>query len=125
MDSDTTPLDRTFHALSHDTRRDILRRLSRKAFPVTELASFYPCSLNGVSKHVRVLERAGLVRRTREGRVHRLNLQARPLKEALECVQFFRRFWEQSFDALEEYLAGETQEPSIDPHHSSPSRSPL
>jgi len=125
MNSGTATLDRTFHALSHDTRRDILRRLSRKAFPVTELASHYSCSLNGVSKHVRVLERAGLVRRTREGRVHRLKLQARPLKEVLECVQFFRRFWEQSFDALEDYLVGESQDPSIDSRPSSPSRSRL
>ena len=61
-------------------------------------------SLPAVSKHLRVLERAGLVRRRRDGRVHRLKLEAKPMQEAQKWIEEYRRFWEESFDRLDEYL---------------------
>jgi DNA-binding transcriptional ArsR family regulator len=97
-------LDRTFAALGDPTRRRILEHLAGGERCVTELARPYRMSLPAVSKHLRVLESAGLVRRRREGRVHRLKLEARPMQEALEWIEEYRRFWEASFDRLDEYL---------------------
>ena len=71
---------------------------------VTDLAKPHDMSLPAVSKHLRVLERAGLVRRQRCGRLHQLNLEARPLKQASDWIEEYRRFWEESFDRLDEYL---------------------
>lgn len=71
---------------------------------MTDLARPYRMSLPAVSKHLRVLERAGLVRRRRDGRVHRLALQAAPMQQAQQWIEEYRRFWEQSFDRLETYL---------------------
>ena len=104
-------LDDTFHALSHQVRRDMLRRLSAKAHRVTELAALYPdLSLNAVSKHVKVLERAGLVDRRKDGRIHHLNLDAEPLREAAEEIEFFRKFWETQLDALGRFLESTTEQ---------------
>ena len=97
-------LDRTFAALSDPTRRRILEHLSGGDRCVTDLAKPYRMSLPAVSKHLRVLERAGLVRRSRCGRVHRLKLEAAPMQQAQQWIEEYRRFWEQSFDRLEEYL---------------------
>jgi DNA-binding transcriptional ArsR family regulator len=97
-------LDRTFTALSDQTRRDILNRLALGASSVTELAEPYEMSLNAVSKHLKVLEQAGLVSRTVEGRVHRLELNAAPLRDAEEWVARYRSFWEARLDALEQFL---------------------
>ena len=97
-------LDRTFTALSDQTRRDILNRLALGASSVTELAEPYEISLNAVSKHLKVLEQAGLVSRTVEGRVHRLALNAAPLRDAEEWVARYRSFWEARLDALEQFL---------------------
>jgi DNA-binding transcriptional ArsR family regulator len=97
-------LDRTFSALADPTRRHILEHLAHGDRCVTDLAKPYSMSLPAVSKHLRVLERAGLVRRRRDGRVHRLKLEARPMQEAQKWIEEYRRFWEESFDRLDEYL---------------------
>ena len=97
-------LDRTFAALSDPTRRRILERLTKGDLCVTELAKPYRMSLPAVSKHLRVLEGAGLIRRERCGRVHRLKLEARPMQGAQQWIEEYRRFWEESFDRLEKYL---------------------
>ena len=97
-------LDRTFSALSDPTRRDILRRLAQRRYSVTELAEPFDISLAAVSKHLRVLEKAGLVIQEREGRIRRCRISAKPLKEASRWIERYRRFWEESFDRLDNYL---------------------
>lgn len=97
-------LDRTFAALADPTRRRILEHLAGGERCVTDLARPYRMSLPAVSKHLRVLERAGLVRRRRDGRVHSLKLEAKPMKEAQRWIEDYRRFWEESFDRLDDYL---------------------
>ena len=97
-------LDRTFAALADPTRRSILANLAEGERCVTDLAKPHRMSLPAISKHLRVLEKAGLVRRKRDGRVHRLKLEAKPMQEAQQWIEEYRRFWEQSFDRLDEYL---------------------
>ena len=97
-------LDRTFAALADPTRRRILEHLARGDRCVTDLARPYRMSLPAVSKHLHVLERAGLVRRRRRGRVHQLKLDAAPMQQAQQWIEEYRRFWEESFDRLDEYL---------------------
>ena len=97
-------LDATFGALSDSTRRGILARLARGESSVSELAAPYRISLPAVSKHLGVLEGAGLVTRRKDGRVHRCRLVARPMREAADWIDFYRRFWEQQLDALEQFL---------------------
>ena len=97
-------LSRTFAALADPTRRRILEDLAQGDHCVTDLARPHRMSLPAVSKHLRVLERAGLVRRQRCGRVHSLKLEAKPMKAAQQWIEDYRRFWEESFDRLEEYL---------------------
>ena len=97
-------LDRTFAALADPTRRRILEHLSHGDSCVTDLARPYSMSLPAVSKHLRVLENAGLIRRRRNGRVHRLNLEAAPMQQAQQWIEEYRKFWEESFDRLDEYL---------------------
>lgn len=98
------PLDRTFAALSDPTRRAILARLTEGDATVTELAAPFEMSLPAISKHLRVLEQAGLVARTIDGRVHRLRLVAQPLREAARWIGHYERFWEQQLNALADYL---------------------
>ena len=100
----TDRLDRTFAALSDPTRRAILARLASGAASVTTLAEPFEMSLPAVSKHLKVLERAGLIARGREAQWRPCTLQAGPLKDIADWVEQYRRFWEQSFDRLEEYL---------------------
>jgi DNA-binding transcriptional ArsR family regulator len=100
-----TTLDRTFAALAHHTRRAIVRQLSDGPLTVTEVAAPHPISLAAVSKHLDVLEEAGLVRRTREGRVQRCSLQSEPLAETARWVEQYRGFWELQLGALSRYLA--------------------
>ncbi len=100
----TPSLDRTFAALADPTRRRILARLARGEHCVTDLARPYSMSLPAVSKHLRVLENAGLIRRRRNGRVHSLKLEAAPMKQASRWIEEYRQFWEASLDRLEEYL---------------------
>ena len=97
-------LDRTFAALADPTRRHILAHLARGQHRVTDLARPYDMSLPAISKHLRVLEKAGLLRRRRQGRVHQIQLEAKPLKQAAEWVEFYRQFWEGSLDRLANYL---------------------
>jgi len=99
-----SPLDGIFFALSDPTRRGMLEMLARAEYRVTELAKSFAMSLPAVSKHLRVLERAGLIRRERNGRVHRLNLEAKPLREASEWIEHYEKFWESQFDQLAHYL---------------------
>ena len=97
-------LDRTFAALADPTRRRMLEHLSRGDLCVTELARPYSMSLPAVSKHLRVLENAGLVHRRRNGRVHSLKLEAAPMQQAQQWIEEYRKFWEGSLDRLDEYL---------------------
>ena len=97
-------LDRTFAALADPTRRAILARLAGGQASVTELAEPFSMSLPAVSKHLKVLERAGLVARGRERQWRPARLEAGPLKEVADWMEPYRRFWEESYDRLEEYL---------------------
>src|SRR5213075_3087227 len=93
-------LNRTFAALADPTRRQILAHLAGGDQCVTALARPHAMSLPAVSKHLRVLEKAGLLRRRRYGRVHEMQLEAEPLKQAAQWVQQYRKFWEGSLDRL-------------------------
>jgi DNA-binding transcriptional ArsR family regulator len=97
-------LDSTFAALADPTRRRILAHLARGSKRVTHLARPHAMSLPAVSKHLRVLEKAGLLRRRRYGRVHQMELDAEPLKKAAQWVEEYRKFWEGSLDRLADYL---------------------
>lgn len=97
-------LDRTLAALADPTRRAILRQLARGEARVTDLAKPFPISLNSVSKHIRVLERAKLVTRRRLGREHVLSFNRQPLDEAEQWIQSQRAFWNARLDALEREL---------------------
>ena len=97
-------LDRTFAALADPTRRAILARLAAGEASVTELAEPFEMSLPAVSKHLKVLERAGLIARSRERQWRPSRLEAGPLKEVAEWTEGYRRFWEESYDRLDEYL---------------------
>src|ERR1051326_5830681 len=97
-------LNYTFAALADPTRRRILAHLAQGDQRVTHLARPHAMSLPAISKHLRVLEKAGLLRRRRYGRVHQMQLDAKPLKQAAEWVEEYRRFWEESLDRLAEYL---------------------
>ena len=101
-------LSATFAALADPTRRAILARLTSGEASVTELADPFEMSLPAVSKHLKVLERAGLIARGREAQWRPCRLSAGPLKDADEWLERYRRFWEESFDRLDEYL-GEIQ----------------
>jgi len=100
----TDRLDRTFAALADPTRRGILARLAGGEASVTELAAPFDMSMPAVSKHLRVLERAGLIVRGRDRQWRPARLQAEPLKQVAEWTERYRRFWEESYDRLEEYL---------------------
>ena len=102
-------LDQTFAALADPTRRRILADLARGEQCVTRLARPYAMSLPAISKHLRVLEKAGLLRRRRYGRVHEMQLEARPLKAAAQWVEEYRKFWEGSLDRLAAYLEKTTE----------------
>jgi DNA-binding transcriptional ArsR family regulator len=93
-----------FQALADPTRRAIVKRLSLGPALVTELAAPFDMSLNAVSKHLRVLERAGLLRRDVRGREHHCALEAAPLEGAAEWIAFYRRFWQGKLDTLETLL---------------------
>lgn len=97
-------LNRVYAALADPTRRAILASLAKQEANVGELAERFPISFNGVSKHVKVLERAGLVRRTVSGREHRLRLEARPLRDAARWLAHYQTFWDERLDALAAHL---------------------
>src|ERR1700742_894039 len=97
-------LTATFAALADPTRRAILARLALGETSVTELAKPFDMSLPAISKHLKVLERAGLISRGREAQWRPCRLQAQPLKDAAGWIETYRRHWEQSLDRLEAYL---------------------
>jgi DNA-binding transcriptional ArsR family regulator len=97
-------LDRTFAALADPTRRAIVARLAAGEASVTELAEPFEMSLPAVSKHLKVLERAGLVARGRERQWRPARLEPSPLKDVAEWTEPYRRFWEESYERLDEYL---------------------
>ncbi len=101
-------LSTTFSALADPTRRAILARLIAGEVSVTELAEPFAMSLPAVSKHLKVLERAGLIKRSREAQWRPCALAAGPLKDAAEWLEHYRHFWEESLDRLDDYL-GELQ----------------
>ncbi|HLV59520.1 MAG TPA: metalloregulator ArsR/SmtB family transcription factor [Natronosporangium sp.] len=100
----SSALDRTFGALADPYRRELLRRLTSGPRTVGELAAALPISLVAVSKHLTVLERAGLVSRTRQGRHRLCRLRPAPLREASQWLAAYREFWTGRLDALERYL---------------------
>jgi DNA-binding transcriptional ArsR family regulator len=100
-------LDDTLVALADETRRTILQRLSTGEARVTELAAPFDISLNSVSKHIRILERAGLVSRRVAGREHFLSLERKPFDELTEWMQKTREFWTARLDLLEQELLNE------------------
>ncbi len=102
MTKDTLSL--TFSALADPTRRQILARLANGELSVTQLAEPFKMTMPGVSKHLKVLERAGLIVRGREAQWRPAKLQAEPLKEVADWVEQYRQNWEESFDKLEAYL---------------------
>ena len=97
-------LSSTFAALADPTRRAILARLATGEAPVTELAGPFKMSLPAISKHLKVLERAGLIARGREAQWRPCRLEAGPLKDVADWVEHYRQFWAQSFDRLDDYL---------------------
>ena len=104
----TKDLDLTLVALADPTRRAILQRLSRGEARVTELAAPFPISLNSVSKHIRILERAQLVRRRRSGKEHLLSLDQQPLEAAAAWMTAQRNIWNTRLDVLEALLDADT-----------------
>jgi len=97
-------VDRVFHALAHPARRQMLRQLASQERSISELAAPFEMSLEAASKHVRVLERAELLRRTRQGRIHRCRMQTRPLRDAAKVLAELSRLWNRRLDALERLL---------------------
>jgi DNA-binding transcriptional ArsR family regulator len=104
VNNESRHLDRVFHALADSTRREILNRLTERRYTIGELAEPFQMSLAAVSKHIKVLEEAGLLTRTRDGRIHRCAMNAEPLKAAQDVISFYRSFWEQQFRSLDRYL---------------------
>jgi DNA-binding transcriptional ArsR family regulator len=102
--SQPDPLNTTFAALADPTRRAILARLTSGDATVLELAEPFNMSLPAISKHLKVLERAGLISRGRDAQRRPCRIQGAPLKEATEWIDQYRRFWEGSFDRLDDYL---------------------
>ena len=100
-------LDAVFHALGDSTRRTMLRRLADGQRTVGELAAPFDMSLAAASKHIKALEKAGLVRRTVQGRIHICRLEARPLEDAHDWIAFYQRFWSGRLDVLEGLLRQE------------------
>ena len=104
MDMDTDPLSTTFAALADPTRRAILARLAQGEATVTELAAPFDMSLPGISKHLKVLQRAGLIEQGRQAQWRPRRLQAGPLREIADWVNQYRRHWEESLERLDAYL---------------------
>ena len=107
VESRSDHLDHVFQALAHPARREILRRVAREERSVTELAEPFDMSLEAVSKHIQVLERAKLLRRTRAGRVHRCRLAPAPLRDAVKVLEQLTGLWNKRLDTLEQLLGSE------------------
>lgn len=113
-------LSLTFAAIADPTRRAILLRLSRGEAPVKELAEPFQMTLPAITKHLKVLEKAGLIERSRSAQLRPCKLRAKPLKEAASWINRYRTFWEASFDRLDDYLKELQAKPTASP--SSPTR---
>lgn len=98
------PLSELFAALADPTRRAILARLSKGEATVNELAEPFDITLPAISRHLKVLEKAGLIERTREAQYRPCRLQAAPLKDVADWIGYYRQYWEESFDRLDAYL---------------------
>lgn len=109
----TDPLSATLAALADPTRRAILARLSQGEASVNEIAAPFEMTLAAVSKHIKVLENAGLVSRGRHAQYRPCKLNAGPMREAMTYLEFYRRFWEQNLDQLDAYLT-KLQTPTSD-----------
>ena len=109
----TDALSMTFAALSDPTRRAILVRLADGEATVGEIARPFEISLPAVSKHLAVLANAGLITRSKEGRVRRCGMRAEPLHGAYDWIRTYRRFWEDRLDSLEAYLRSETNQDDV------------
>jgi DNA-binding transcriptional ArsR family regulator len=109
----TISLDHVFHALADPTRRAMLAELSLRAHSVSELAAPYRISLAAASKHIKTLERAGLVKRTVEGRTHRCVLEAAPLAEADAWLRRYAAFWNDRLDTLQALLEADLPSTAI------------
>ena len=100
------PISKVFHALADPTRRSILERLAAGGpRSIGDIASPFKVSFQAISKHLKVLERAGLISRDVQGRVHRCSLDAAPMASASTWIEHYRPFWEDQLDALDRYLA--------------------
>jgi DNA-binding transcriptional ArsR family regulator len=118
MTTNTDPLSQTFAALADPTRRAILARLTEGAATVKELSEPFAMSGPAVSKHLRVLERAGLITRGRQAQWRPCELEATPLREVTEWAESYRRFWDESYERLDEYLNRlQTKEDDDDDKH--------
>jgi DNA-binding transcriptional ArsR family regulator len=114
-------LDATFGALADPTRRAILARLALGETTVSELAQPFRMSLPAVTKHLRVLDRAGLLEHHKDGRVRRCRLHPEPLKTAAQWIAHYQKFWEEQFDALEEFIEEmQKEDPSWRPQPQEP-----
>ncbi len=110
MTRSVSSLDHTFQALADPTRRALIDQLRGGDARVTDLARHYPMSLNAVSKHIKVLEGAGLVERKVEGREHRIGLTAAPLAEAEAWLAEYREFWQTRLDRLDRLMKTDSEE---------------
>jgi len=116
VELETSRLDAVFHALGDATRRRMLRDLAKGERSVGDLAAPFAMSLAAASKHIKALERAGLVRRTVKGRTHLCRLEASPLQGAHDWIGFYQRFWKDRLDILEDLLRQEdAANPQSDP----------
>lgn len=102
--SNDKQLDLVFHALADGTRRSLLHQLKSDDFRISDLAQHYDVSLNAISKHIKVLEKAGLIKREIKGRTHFCQINANRLKDIEKWMAPYREFWEDSLDNLESYL---------------------
>ena len=107
VDYSPQQLDSVFHALADPTRRALLKSLSEGERTISELAAPFDMSLEAVSKHVKVLERAGLVDRTIEGRTHICRLNAEPMHGGMEWIRHYEKYWNRRLDILEDLLKSE------------------
>lgn len=98
-------LNLIFGALSDPTRRKIVEKLSFDELMVTEIASDFDISLPAISKHLKVLEKAGIINRTKEGKIHKISVKKSSMNEAWDWIERYKALWENRFDSLEKYLS--------------------
>ena len=108
-------LSLTFAAIADPTRRAILARLSKGEAAVNELAKPFKMTLPAISKHLKVLEKAGLIERSRQAQLRPCRIRAKPLQEAASWIESYRRFWEGSFARLDDYLKEMQADPDVKP----------